>query len=224
MFSIFPISQVAAGLFTSPFFVIIFSNIFYKEKYNFIKILSILIGSIGVLMVLNIKINNFTYGTMLPIFAGAFYALSSITTRKWCKDEDSRSLMFMFFTGIGLSSFIVIIALELNSYFLLVPITKSFISLGFTWIDSGSLLIIIFHALISVVGGIFITYGYQKGETSFVAIFEYSFLFFATSWGVLFLSDYISTYIISGMVLIVLSGTLVSITENSKKSFAKSLF
>ena len=220
----FPISQVAAGLFTSPFFVIIFSNIFYKEKFNFIKILSILIGSIGVFMVLNIKINDFTYGTMLPIFAGAFYALSSITTRKWCKDEDSRSLMFMFFTGIGLSSFIVIIALELNSYFLLVSITKSFISIGFTWIDSGSLLIILFHALISVVGGIFITYGYQKGETSFVAIFEYSFLFFATSWGVLFLSDYISAYIISGMVLIVLSGTLVSVTENSKKSVSKSLF
>ncbi len=209
----FPISQVAAGLFTSPFFVIIFSNIFYKEKFNFIKILSISIGSIGVFMVLDINVNDFTYGTLLPIFAGAFYALSSITTRKWCKDEDSRSLMFMFFTGIGLSSFIVIIALELNSFLLLVTISKYFISLGFSSLDSGSLIIIIFHALISVIGGIFITYGYQKGETSFVAIFEYSFLFFATSWGVLFLSDFISIYIISGMVLILLSGILVSLKE-----------
>ena len=128
-------------------------------------------------MVLNINIDDFTYGTLIPIFAGAFYALSSITTRKWCMDEDSRSLMFMFFLGIGLSSFIVIIILEFNSFFSLVPISKSFISLGFTSVDTESLLIILFHALISVIGGIFITYGYQTGETSFVAIFEYSFLF-----------------------------------------------
>ena len=211
----FPISQVAAGLFTSPFFVILFSNIFYKEKFNLIKILSIFIGSIGVFMVLNINIDDFTYGTLIPIFAGAFYALSSITTRKWCMDEDSRSLMFMFFLGIGLSSFIVIIILEFNSFFSLVPISKSFISLGLTSVDTKSLLIILFHALISVIGGIFITYGYQTGETSFVAIFEYSFLFFATAWGVLFLSDFISTYIITGMVLILLSGILVSLKEKN---------
>ena len=110
---------------------------------------------------------------------------------------------------------LVIITLEFNSFFSLVPISKSFISLGFTSVDTGSLLIILFHALISVVGGIFITYGYQTGETSFVAIFEYSFLFFATAWGVLFLSDFISTYIISGMVLILLSGILVSFKEKS---------
>jgi len=211
----FPISQVAAGLFTSPFFVIIFSNIFYKEKLNLIKILSISMGSIGVFMVLNTNINNFTYGTLIPILAGAFYALSSLTTRKWCKDEDSRSLMFMFFLGIGLSSFIVIIILELNSFFSLVPISKSFIYLGLTSIDTRSLIIILFHSLISVVGGIFITYGYQTGETSFVAIFEYSFLFFATTWGVLFLSDFISIYIISGMVLILLSIILVSFKEKN---------
>ena len=63
--------------------------------------------------------------------------------------------------------------------------------MNLTLLDSQSLLIIIIHAFLSVVGGIFITYGYQKGETSFVSIFEYSFLFFATSWGVIFLSDYI---------------------------------
>ena len=50
--------------------------------------------------------------------------------------------------------------------------------MNLTLLDSQSLLIIIIHAFLSVVGGIFITYGYQKGETSFVSIFEYSFLFF----------------------------------------------
>ena len=71
----------------------------------------------------------------------------------------------------------------------------------------------IIHAFLSVVGGIFITYGYQKGETSFVSIFEYTFLFFATSWGVIFFTDYISKYIIFGMLLILLSGILVSFKE-----------
>ena len=211
----FPISQVAAGLFTSPIFVIIFSKIFYREEFNFIKILAVFVGSLGVLMVLGININDFTFGNLFPIFAGVFYALSSITTRKWCKDEDSRSLMFMFFTGIGLASLIIIIFLELNSFFLLIPFTKSFISSGLTLMDTRSMLIIIIHAIISVIGGIFITYGYQKGETSFVAIFEYSFLFFATAWGVIFLSDIVSTYIICGMLLIILSGIFIIFNDKN---------
>lgn len=211
----FPISQVAAGFFTSPIFVIIFSKLFYREAFNFIKILAVFIGSLGVLMVLDIKINDFTFGNLFPIFAGAFYALSSITTRKWCKDEDSRSLMFMFFMGIGFASLIIIIFLELNSFFLLIPITKSFISSGLTLMDTRSLLIIIIHALISVIGGIFITYGYQKGETSFVSIFEYSFLFFVTSWGVIFFSDIISIYIICGMLLILLSGIFILLKDKN---------
>ena len=211
----FPISQVAAGLFTSPIFVIIFSKLFYREEFSFIKVLAIFIGSLGVFMVLDINIDDFTFGTLCPIFAGAFYALSSITTRKWCKNEDSRSLMFMFFTGIGLTSLIIIILLELNSFFLLIPITKSFITSGLTLVDTRSLLIIIIHAIISVAGGVFITYGYQKGETSFVAIFEYSFLFFATSWGVIFLSDIISTYIICGMLLILLSGIFILLKDKN---------
>ena len=211
----FPIAQVAAGLFTSPIFVIIFSRFIYREELNFIKIASVCIGSLGVLIVLNINIWDFTFGTIFPIFAGAFYALSSITTRKWCKEEDSRSLMFMFFLGIGLTSLIIIIFLELNSFFSLLPISKSFITMNLALLDSQSLLIIIIHAFLSVVGGIFITYGYQKGETSFVSIFEYSFLFFATSWGVIFLSDYISKYIIFGMLLILLSGILVSFKEKN---------
>ena len=89
----FPIAQVAAGLFTSPIFVIIFSRFIYREELNFIKTASVCIGSLGVLIVLNINIWDFTFGTIFPILAGAFYALSSITTRKWCKEEDSRSCL-----------------------------------------------------------------------------------------------------------------------------------
>ena len=70
--------------------------------------------------------------------------------------------MFMFFLGIGLTSLIIIIFLELNSFFSLLPISKSFITMNLTLLDSQSLLIIIIHAFLSVVGGIFITYGYQK--------------------------------------------------------------
>ena len=212
----FSVAQVAAGLFTSPIFVIIFSKFLYKEELNTIKILSVLIGSLGIFIVLEINLSDFTFGTILPIFAGIFYALSSITTRQWCKDEDSISLMFMFFVGIGLVSIIIIILLELNSFYKFISITKSFISLGLTTIDINSLFIIMFHAFLSVIGGIFITYGYQKGETSFVAIFEYSFLFFATSWGVIFLSDFVSQYIIFGMFLILLSGFFVTLNEKMK--------
>ena len=57
--------------------------------------------------------------------------------------------------------------------------------------------------------------GYQRGETSFVSIFEYSFLFFVTLWAYLAFSEQISGMVFLGMLLILFSGVLLSFSESN---------
>ena len=209
----FPISQVAAGLFTSPIFVIVFSIILLREKVYVSRIFAVLIGSFGTFLALSLNFDDFSILNLFPIAAGVFYALASITTRLWCREEDARSLMFMFFFGIGFVSLIMICLIELNHIFELYSLPNTFITFPFQTYSLNDVAIIFMHAVLSVIGGVLITLGYQKGITSFVAVFEYSFLFFASSCAYLLFSDQISLSMLFGMILIVISGLVIS---NSK--------
>ena len=101
--------------------------------------------------------------------------------------------------------------------FELYPNSLSFITMPVKTIDLKTLAIIFMHAVLSIIGGVLMTFGYQKDQTSFIAVFEYSFLFFATFWAYIFFSDYISVSIVLGMTVIVLSGLIISMARNQSK-------
>ena len=62
----FPISQVAAGLFTSPIFVIVFSILLLREKVYISRILAVLIGSFGTFLALGLNFYDFSFLTPCP--------------------------------------------------------------------------------------------------------------------------------------------------------------
>ncbi len=212
----FPISHVAAGLFTSPIFVIIFSVLFLGEQLYFSRVLAIFLGTVGIFLVLGISWLDLAFFNTVPIIAGAFYALSSLTLRRWCSDESTSSIMLMFFLGMGIVAAIIVIFIEANSFFEIHIGSKSFLNSPLKMPAQETFFIILFHAAASILGGILITAGYQRGETSFVSIFEYSFLFFATLWAYIVFGEVVSISIFFGLVLIMSSGFLISFSE--KKS------
>ena len=73
-----PIAEAGAGLFTSPIFVLIFSVIFFKERIGWRRIMAVLIGTFGVLLVLQPGREGFSFYHMLPVMAGAWYAMGSL--------------------------------------------------------------------------------------------------------------------------------------------------
>ena len=206
-----PISQVAAGFFTSPIFVMVFSILFWREKIHFYRLIAIVCGSIGVVLVLGIYLNHITWLYFIPVLAGMFYAMSSILLRNWCSEEDAVSIMLIFFLGMGIVGLFMICLLEVNTFFNIYQIPESFLTANLKLPSINTIFIIFVHALGSILGGVLITLGYQKGETSFVSIFEYSFLFFATTWAYLFFGELITLTIFIGMLLIFGSGYLLSL-------------
>ena len=211
----FPISQVAAGLFTSPIFVVIFSIFFLKEAIDLNKIMAILVGSCGVILVLGLNTNEFSAYSGIPILAGLFYALASITLKRWCSTEKAALVMLMFFFGMGFVALIMTIMLEINDLLKIYSLPQTFLTSSLKVPSAETVGLVIFHAIGSIIGGLLITLGYQRGETSFVSSFEYSFLFFVTLWGYVAFSEQISSPIFLGLVLILFSGVLLSFSKST---------
>ena len=209
----FPISQVAAGLFTSPIFVIIFSVLFLGESLYFSRIVAVFLGTVGISIVLGINVLDLSFLSIIPVASGAFYALASLALRRWCYNETPTSIMLIFFLGMGIFAAMMTFLIEINQFFGIFMISETFLTFPLKIPSEETLYIIFGHAIGSILGGILITAGYQKGETSFVSVFEYSFLLFVTLWAYMFFAEFISSIVLFGMILIVISGFLISLSE-----------
>ena len=216
----FPISQVAAGLFTSPIFVIIFSVLFLGESLYFSRIVAVFLGTVGISIVLGINVLDLSFLSIIPVASGAFYALASLALRHWCYNETPTSIMLIFFLGMGIFAAMMTFLIEINQFFGIFMISETFLTFPLKIPSEETFYIVIGHAAGSILGGILITAGYQKGETSFVSVFEYSFLLFATLWAYMFFAEFISSTVLFGMILIVLSGFLISLSEK-KNNFSQ---
>jgi len=113
-----PIAEAGAGLFTSPIFVLIFSTIFFKEHIGWRKVFAVIIGSCGVLLVLQPGANGFTFYQIMPMMAGACYALGSIITYHYLREESSLAILMSFIVSIGLCGFVIT---TLLTYFPVAP-------------------------------------------------------------------------------------------------------
>jgi len=91
-----PIAEAGAGLFTSPIFVLLFSAILFGERIGFRRILAVLVGSVGVWCVLQPGADGVTIYQLMPILAGACYAIGSIITFRYLQDESAFAILFSF--------------------------------------------------------------------------------------------------------------------------------
>jgi len=92
-----PIAQAVAGLFTAPIFVVIFSVLFFGERIGPRRIFAVALGFVGIILVLRPETGDFSWLTVLPVIAGAFYGLGNLITRRLCMQEGTLTLLGGFF-------------------------------------------------------------------------------------------------------------------------------
>ena len=68
--------------FVSPFFITILSVIFLNETIGLRRWLALIIGFIGVILVMDPKINNFNIYATFPVICAFFYASTMIIQKK----------------------------------------------------------------------------------------------------------------------------------------------
>ena len=204
-----PIAEAGAGLFTSPIFVLIFSTIFFKEHIGWRKVFAVIIGSCGVLLVLQPGANGLTFYQLMPMMAGACYALGSIITYHYLREESSLAILMSFIVSIGLCGFVIT---TLLTYFPVAPdlvAQAPFLFQGWQSVDGSFWLWMFIIAALASTALSLMTRAYQLAQTSYAAIFEYAYLisvglFSWLFWGII--PNYLSAI---GILLIIFAGVMI---------------
>jgi drug/metabolite transporter (DMT)-like permease len=207
------LSVAAAAYYTLPLFITIFAAIFLGDTIGRIGWLAIAIGFVGVLMVLQPRIEDFNWYAVLPVSSAILYALAMILTRSRCQSENVFVLslwlnLTMLIAGVVVTTVLMLIqpspqVIE-GQEFLVGPWSEMGAK---EWIAIGILSVAI------LVGSIGAAYAYQNGPPATIATFDFAYVAFAVLWGVLMFQEIPSTMSAVGMFLIVFAGILAVRTK-----------
>ena len=206
-----PVAQVAAGLFTAPIFVLLISRFAYGHHIGPVRIAAVAVGFVGVILVLGPSaMSGASVAALLPVAAGALYALGNIATREWCAGESAETLLVAFFValgGLGLAGLAVLAVVPLA-----VPEgAAGFVQRGWVW-PSGTFLFWTFvQAAGSLLGVGLMIRAYQIAAASRVSVFEYIILPASALWGWLIWGEVLLLSAGVGMGLIALAGAMIAL-------------
>lgn len=201
-----PIAQVGAGLFTAPLFVLLFSVVLFGERIGIWRVLAAVVGFGGVMMVLKLDVTAVDLVIILPMLAGVTWAMTALSTRYLCDGEDTVTLLFWFFFALGLLGAIGLCAMAAG-----LGDGRSFVTTGWVWPNALFLWLTVMQAVFSMIAVGMLTRAYQVGQTSYIAVFEYSFLIFASFWAWVLFGQGLDVWGMMGIVLIIASGAVIAL-------------
>jgi len=205
------VAQVAAGLFTAPIFVLLMSRFVFGHALGPVRIFAVALGFLGVVFVLTPGSEQpLGWASVLPVAAGALYALGNLATREWCGGESASTLTLGFFLALGVAG-----ALGLGVLTLLpLPVAEGadgFITRGWVW-PSGTFWFWTFvQALGSMIAVGLMVRGYQLADASRVSVLEYVILPVSALWGWLLWSEVVGALAVLGMAMIFAAGALIAL-------------
>lgn len=201
--SIFGLSGVAAYFYSlnmlpladtvilnkmSPFFVLILSFLFLKEKISKLNVISLILAVIGAGFVIKPEFNVDTIPYLIAL-SSAFFAGSAYTVIRHLRNFDSTETIVFYFT---LFSTIIIIPFMIFG--------------GFKIPNIGELIGLIFLGVFATTAQFLMTNAYRYAPAGELSIYTYTNIIFSTIIGFVFffeIPDYLS---IIGGLLIILAG------------------
>lgn len=214
-----PIGVVVAGLFTAPVFVLLFSVMFRGEQIGAWRVVAVAVGFGGALLIVWPADGRLTALSLLPVLAGALYAIGAIGTRAWCEGEDVLVVTFGYFAILGIYGLCGLIALTI--WPLDAPLgPNGWVTRGWVAPDAAMVWVTVVQAVGSVIGVGLLTRGYQLGEASYVAVNEFSLIVFASLVGWVMWGQTMGWAALVGVACIVASGTIIALRSNGQAAAA----
>lgn len=205
-----PVAQVAAGLFTAPIFVLLIQRVAYGQPIRGLQVAAVAVGFVGVVLVLGPEaVTGATFAALLPIIAGALYAMGNIATREWCAGETAETVVAGFFGMLGVMGLVGMAVL----WAFPVPVpegAEGFLQRGAVWPTGSFLWWTFVQAAGSLLGVGMIVKAYQIAEASKVSVFEYVILPASAAWGFFLWGETLTWMAVAGMALIALAGMLIA--------------
>ena len=208
-----PIAEAGAGLFTSPIFVLLFSSLFFNERIGRRRALAVLIGTAGVLLILQPGQDGFSPFHMLPVLSGVSYALGSIITYRYLHDESPMAILMSFFVAIGVCGALV------ASSFTIFPVHSTlqrqapFLFTGWQSVGTDFWLWIMVIAISASLALSLMTRAYQIAKTSYAAIYEYAYLLSVGVFGWMFWNITPDLFGLAGIGCIMIAGIVIVLAQ-----------
>ena len=199
-----PLSTLAAGFYTGPIFIVIFAAIATGERVRLHERCAIGVGFLGVLLISKPTTDGISVLSLLPILSGAFYAMAAVMTRVKLHQIAPTDLSLSLNVLLGLAGFAMVAVLGMidlpvddNTHHLLV---------GWGALTRQNLGLIAVLGIMLVAISISLAFAYRSAPPKIIAGFDYSYLIFASIFGLLLFDEVPTAGTVIGMLLIVGAG------------------
>ena len=187
-------SEIYPILFSAPLILTIFSLFILKEKVGPRRIVAVLVGFIGVLIVSRPGTIHFTFSLFLLFIGAIILAVNVLLIRMYASNQSSIAFAFYgFLTGLIFSA--------IFAYNVYVPLNDSDIYIFFIC------------GIIAGTGGLCISAASKSLESSVFAPLQYFQLIAGFIFGYLFFNDLPDIYEVTGSLIISLSGLFIIYRE-----------
>lgn len=204
-----PLSIAAAAYYTLPLFITLFSALLAKERVSALGWSAVALGFCGVVLILKPAASDFTLFALLPLVSAMLYALAMILTRTRCRGEHPLVL------AGALNATFIAAGLGATGTLLLLPAegaASSFLTGAWAPLGRNETIAIGLLAIGILVASTFTAYAYQRGRSSVIATFDFTYVGFAVVWGVLFFAELPDLASVGGMIMIVVAG-IIAVTR-----------
>ena len=172
------------------------------EKLGIKRLLAVIFGFVGVLVIVQPGTSLFKIESFLPITSAIFMAFSYISLRFIMKTDSSISIIFYYSLALFFTSII-------------------FFPNNFLFPSLIDLIPLFSLGIMGSLGHYFMSQAAKRAETAVITPFEYSAFLWVIILGYLFLNEIPTSTILAGGLIIVTSGIYIIYREKLNKTFVK---
>ncbi len=198
-----PLEQIKAIGFLSPILVVILSVLILKEKIYIIRILALIIGFVGVLIILRPGIIEINIGAYMVLLSGLLWSTVIIITKFMSKEDSPMTILTYQYT------FVTIFTLPLALIYWTNPTLHS-------------LYYVFLAAIVGTVLHLCINNSYRLADLSVIQPVWFTQLIFASVFGFSIFGEIPDGWTWAGGILVFTSVLIITYRENYlKKDIAK---
>lgn len=195
--SMLPLADATAVVFGAPLYVAALSALVLGERVGPARILAVLLGFAGILIVIRPGPGFTNWAILLPVAAGFCYALFQLSTRLLGRTDSVWALFFyMPVVGCLLTSAVV-------PFYWRLPNTEGWLLMAAAGVCGG-------------IGQYFVARAFMIAEAAVVAPFIYTQIVWATLLGLILFGDLPDAWTVLGAGVIIASGLLLWYRERRK--------
>ena len=193
-----PLVEMQTISFSSVFFISILSVFFLGEKIGYRRIIAVIVGFIGVVIILNPRSAIFSNYSFLPLIASFFLSIAVIFLKKILLTNNNILSVWIF------TAFCTVISLF-------------FYDDTWIWPQGYDLIFMIASGFLGFIAQICLTKSFQMADASLLAPLDFSSVIWSFLIGYIFFQEFITLNVLFGGLIIIMSVSYIFYRERVLK-------